>query len=83
MRAMTQTDDLGRKLTLSRPARRIVSLSPATTENLFAIGAGKFVVGVTSACDFPAEAQKLPTRGGLYATLLREDSLAQARCDRL
>lgn len=60
---MTRTDDLGRKLTLSSPARRIVSLSPATTENLFAMGAGNFVVGVTSACDFPGEAKKLPRVG--------------------
>lgn len=60
---MTLTDDLGRKLTLTRPARRIVSLSPVTTENLFAIGAGKLVVGVTSACDFPEEAKKLPRVG--------------------
>lgn len=63
MTAMTLTDDLGRKLTLSRPARRIVSLSPATTENLFAIGAGKFVVGVTSACDYPVGAKEIPSVG--------------------
>ena len=59
----TQTDDLGRALTLTQPARRILSLSPATTENLFALGAGSVVVGATSACDFPAEAQKLPRVG--------------------
>ncbi|MCX6365998.1 MAG: helical backbone metal receptor [Armatimonadetes bacterium] len=60
---MTLTDDLGRRLTLPRPARRIVSLSPVTTENLFAIGAEKLIVGVTSACDFPEEAKKLPRIG--------------------
>ncbi len=59
----TRTDDLGRKLTLTGTARRIVSLSPATTENLFAIGAGRSLVGVTSACDFPAEAKNLPRVG--------------------
>ncbi|WP_372729082.1 ABC transporter substrate-binding protein [Nocardioides sp.] len=36
---------------------RIVSLLPATTEILFAIGAGDDVVGVTFECDFPAEAR--------------------------
>ena len=57
------TDDLGRKIVLVQPARRIVSLSPATTENLFAIGAGGWVVGVTSACDFPEGAKTLPRVG--------------------
>ena len=60
---MVLTDDLGRKITLSRPARRIVSLSPATTENLFAIGAGAFVVGRSSADDFPPQAKRLPVAG--------------------
>lgn len=60
---MTLKDDLGRTIRLTRPARRIVSLSPATTENLFAIGAGKFVVGITQACDFPLAAQRLPRVG--------------------
>ena len=36
---------------------RIVSLLPATTEILFAIGAGPEVVGVTFECDFPQEAR--------------------------
>lgn len=36
---------------------RIVSLLPATTEALFAIGAGDDVVGVTFECDTPAEAR--------------------------
>ena len=37
--------------------KRIVSLVPSLTENLFALGVGDRVVGVTSWCDFPAEAQ--------------------------
>jgi iron complex transport system substrate-binding protein len=37
--------------------QRIVSLAPSITENLFALGAGDRVVGVTSWCDYPAEAQ--------------------------
>ncbi|MCD4525503.1 ABC transporter substrate-binding protein [Nocardioides sp. cx-173] len=36
---------------------RIVSLLPATTEILFALGAGDAVVGVTFECDFPREAR--------------------------
>lgn len=39
---------------------RIVSLLPAATEILYAVGAGDSVVGVTHECDFPAEASKKP-----------------------
>jgi iron complex transport system substrate-binding protein len=60
---MTITDDLGRRLTLPDGARRIVSLSPATTENLFAIGAGRWVVGITSACNYPVGVEKIPSVG--------------------
>lgn len=36
--------------------QRIVSLAPSITENLFALGVGERVVGVTSWCHYPAEA---------------------------
>jgi iron complex transport system substrate-binding protein len=39
---------------------RIVSLLPSATEILFAIGAGKKVVGVTHECDYPEGARGLP-----------------------
>ena len=38
------------------PARRIVSLGPALTEMLFALGLDQQVVGVTTYCNFPAAA---------------------------
>ncbi|HRI69998.1 MAG TPA: helical backbone metal receptor [Polyangium sp.] len=43
---------------------RVVSISPNTTETMFAIGAGDLLVGRSRYCDFPSEAQKLPTVGG-------------------
>lgn len=43
---------------------RVVSISPNTTETMFAIGAGDLLVGRSRYCDLPAEAQKLPTVGG-------------------
>jgi iron complex transport system substrate-binding protein len=49
----------------AREARRIVSVSPATTEALFAVGAGDRVVGRSRFCDWPPEATKLPTVGGV------------------
>jgi iron complex transport system substrate-binding protein len=59
----TFRDALQEEVTLSAPPRRVVSLSPAITEILFAVGAGDRVVGVTSYCDFPAEATKRPKVG--------------------
>jgi iron complex transport system substrate-binding protein len=44
--------------------RRIVSLTPALTEILFAVGAGDRVVGVTQYCDFPPEAKTRTKIGG-------------------
>jgi iron complex transport system substrate-binding protein len=46
-------------------AHRIVSVSPATTEALFAIGAGDRTVGRSRFCDWPPEATRLPTVGGV------------------
>lgn len=39
---------------------RIVSLVPSMTEDLFAVGAGDAVVGVSSFTDYPPEAKRLP-----------------------
>ena len=44
--------------------QRIVSLAPSVTETLFALGFGAHVVGVTTYCDYPAEARKLAKIGG-------------------
>jgi iron complex transport system substrate-binding protein len=44
----------------SASSLRIVSLLPAATEILYAIGAGDCVVGVTHECDFPPEASRKP-----------------------
>lgn len=44
---------------------RIVSLAPALTEDLFAIGAGPNVVGVDAFSNRPAAARALPRVGGL------------------
>lgn len=48
----------------ARPSR-IVSLIPATTEMLFAMGAGDRLVGVGTYDRFPAEVARLPRVGGL------------------
>jgi iron complex transport system substrate-binding protein len=61
---LTVTDDRGVSVRIPRMPARIVSLAPSDTEILFAVGAGGRVVGDTTACDYPPEAQKLPHVGG-------------------
>ena len=56
-------DDAGDTVRLAGPAHRIVSLIPATTELLFAIGAGERIVGRTHWCDYPDAAERVPDLG--------------------
>ena len=63
-------DDAGDTIALAHPARRVVSLIPASTELLFALGAGAQVVGRTAWCDYPAEALAVTNLGdGLQPNL--------------
>ena len=61
--SLVVVDDAGDTVRLAAPARRIVSLIPATTELLFAIGAGDRVVGRTHWCDYPDAAASVPDLG--------------------
>ena len=45
-------------------AFRVVSLSPSTTEAVFAVGAGERLVARSRFCDFPLKAKSLPSVGG-------------------
>lgn len=47
------------------PPQRIISLVPATTEMLFAMGAGNRIAGVSNYDRFPPDVEKLPKVGGL------------------
>lgn len=57
-------DDAGRKVSLARPAQRIISLAPHATELLFAAGAGARVVGVSQFSNYPAQALAIASVGG-------------------
>ena len=59
-------DGLGRTVVLEAPAQRVVSLAPSNTEILYAVGAGKQVVGRDDFSDYPTQAQDLPTIGGSF-----------------
>jgi iron complex transport system substrate-binding protein len=74
-------DVLGRTLALTAPPRRIVSLSPAVTEILFALGAGSQVAGVTEYCDYPPQAAALPKVGGFSGATVSTERIAVLRPD--
>lgn len=57
---LTVVDDEGTEVTIPARPERIVSLTPATTEILFAVGAGPRVVATTDFDDYPPEAISLP-----------------------
>ena len=58
---------------------RILSLSPSSTEILYALGAEKELVGVTHLCDYPQAAQYKPQFGSWLHT--QPERLAQANPD--
>ncbi len=61
--AVSATDDLGRTVTLERPATRIVALVPSVTETVVALGAGDRLVARTD-YDTSPEVAHLPSVGG-------------------
>jgi iron complex transport system substrate-binding protein len=78
---MILTDDLGREVTISALPQRIVSLVPSNTEILFAVGAGKQVVGVTEYCDYPPEAQTREKIGGFSAKTISVEKIVALEPD--
>jgi iron complex transport system substrate-binding protein len=57
------TDDLGRRVTIPVKVTRVVSLAPSLTENIFAVGAGDRLVGVTTFCNYPEAAKSIQKVG--------------------
>lgn len=57
------TDDLGRTVSIPVKITRAVSLAPDLTESIFAVGAGDRLVGVTTFCNYPAEAKTIAKVG--------------------
>ncbi|WP_293763474.1 cobalamin-binding protein [uncultured Aquitalea sp.] len=62
--AVSVKDAAGQTVALAQPARRIVSLAPHTTEMLYAVGAGKQLVGTVDYSNTPPAAKSLPRVGG-------------------
>jgi iron complex transport system substrate-binding protein len=74
---LTKFDALGREVTLAKPPERIVSLSPAITETVFALGAGGRLVGRSDFCNYPPEVAYIKSIGGLLNPSLEDIVLLQ------
>lgn len=61
---IVMVDRLDRRVCLAGVPRRVISLAPATTELLFAIGAGDLLVGATDHCNYPPAALQIARIGG-------------------
>lgn len=78
---LTLTDGLGREVHVDAPPQRIISLAPVNTEVLFAVGAGGQVVGVTSYCNYPPEAQSREKVGGFSPNTINVETVVALRPD--
>lgn len=76
---MQVVDDSGHALDLPRPPQRIVTLGAHLAEQLFALGAGDRVVGVSRFTDFPPEVQQRPVVGDAIA--IHHEAIAQLKPD--
>lgn len=59
------TDDYGMTVRVPKNPKRVVSLSPAVTEIMFALGADSILVGRTEFCVYPPEASQIENIGGI------------------
>jgi iron complex transport system substrate-binding protein len=74
-------DRLDRHVSLAFEPKRIVSLSPAHTELLFALGAGDRVVGVSAFCNYPADVQTKTNIGGPDPSKLSLETIVSLKPD--
>ncbi|WDQ35025.1 ABC transporter substrate-binding protein [Paenibacillus marchantiae] len=76
---LTVTDATGESFTFDKAPAKIVSVSPAETESLFALGLDEQIVGVSDYDDYPEAATKKPKMGGI--TKPNEESIIAAEAD--
>ena len=69
---VTITDMAGREITLAEPATRVVALTAADCEILYALGAGDLLVGRGEYCDYPAAVLEVPSVQSGYETNLEQ-----------
>ncbi len=69
---ITVVDMLDRTVELDGPAERIVAITAANVEVLYALGAGDTLVGRGAWCDYPAEALEVVSVESGYTTNIEE-----------
>ena len=74
-------DVLGRDTVLAGPAKRVVSLIPAITEILFAVGAGNLTVGITEFCNYPEETKYVEKVGGFSGATISVEKIVSLKPD--
>jgi iron complex transport system substrate-binding protein len=74
---VTITDDAGREVTIEAEPQRIVSLAPANTEIVAALGLIDRLVGVTSFCDYPSEVTSIDIIGDFASPNLEAVAAAE------
>ncbi len=76
---LTVTDATGESFTFEKAPTKIVSVSPAETESLFALGLDNEIIGVSDYDDFPEAAKTKTKMGGV--TKPNEESIIAADAD--
>lgn len=66
---ITQTDALGKDITLEKAPERIISLIPSNTEILFSLGLNEQIIGVSDNDTYPEEALAKEKVGGMEFNL--------------
>ena len=61
--AITVVDDSGNKVSLQKPALRVIAMAPHVTELLFAAGGAERIIATVSYSDYPEAAKRLPQVG--------------------
>ena len=79
--AIVLTDSLGRTVILPHRPERIISLAPANTEILFAVGAGEQIVGVTQYANYPDVAAEIAQVGGFSANSISLETVVGLQPD--
>jgi iron complex transport system substrate-binding protein len=69
------TDETGRTVRVPQPVNRIISLAPSLTETVYALGLQDHLVGDTTYCDFPPDAQKKTKVGDTINPSLEQISI--------
>ncbi|MFB5674433.1 ABC transporter substrate-binding protein [Paenibacillus terreus] len=76
---LTVKDATGQEFTFEKAPEKVISVSPAETEALFALGLDKEIVGVSDYDDYPAAATSKPKMGGI--TKPNEEAIIAAQPD--